>query len=299
MLATALLLGAAFAPQPPAAPVGRTPSAAEVKVVEHLKEAVRSRQRIVVSQLYNETFTGEAERAVLNRLFDTFFKIPLYLAQHQKAAGKPPSLAEIQEQFDFRVAGQAAMMLRIMETDPRLPKMFTRNPASGELVSVDVERILADPRFGKALERTIAGFEGREAPAWSAPRYDGPPITSAELSGKPYLLYFWFTNCPPCVRTSPLVAALQKAHAGLSVVGLNADRVLELPYGDEERKRYAKEHGLDFTLAYTTDEMQLAFGAVSVYPTLFFVDAEGTIVKHLVNQQEPDALEAAARLALE
>ena len=82
-------------------------------------------------------------------------------------------------------------------------------------------------------------------------------------------------------------------------MGLNADRVLEVPYGDDERRAYAKQLRLGFTLAHMTAEIQEAYGAVSVFPTMFFVDAKGTIVKHFVNQQEPAALDAAVRLALE
>jgi thiol-disulfide isomerase/thioredoxin len=201
---------------------------------------------VVVSQLYNEVFTGDAERAVLNRLFNGFFKLPLYLAQFEKAAGRPPALAEISEQFEFRVPGETELMLRIMESDPRMPHFIRRNEASGEITSVNVERIFADPRFGRLLERTIAGWEGRPAPAFSVTGYDGRPLASAELAGKPYLLYFWFTGCPPCLRTSPLLAELDRTYAakGFRIVGLNADRVLELPYGGAVRSRGAGDvHG--------------------------------------------------------
>lgn len=274
---------------------------AEVRVVEYLKAHVKPGERVVVSQLYNEVFTSAEERAVLDRLFNSFFKLPLYLAQHQKAAGRPPTLAEISEQFGFRVPGQADVMLRIMESDPRVPRFLTRDPATGEVAAVDVEGILAHPRFGKALERTIAGWRGRVAPAFSATGFDGTPIGSAELRGRPYLLYFWFTNCPPCLRTAPLLAELDRAYSGLGfrIVGLNADRVLELPYSDAERAVYAREKGLAFTLAHLTPETQEAYGSVSVFPTFFFVDAKGTIVEHFVNEQEKSALEAALRLALE
>jgi thiol-disulfide isomerase/thioredoxin len=287
-----LLVAALAAPQAPEA---------EVRVVEYLKAHVKSGERVVVSQLYNEVFTSDAERAALNRLFNTFFKLPLYMAQYQKAAGKPPTLAEISEQFAFYVPGETDLMLRIMESDPRMPRFIRRHPLNGEVVIVDVERVLAHPRFGKALERTIAGWEGRPAPAFSATDYDGKPVGSAELAGRPHLLYFWFTNCPPCVRTSPLLAELDRSYAakGFRIVGLNADRVLELPYGDEERRAYAKQQGLTFTLAQLTPEVQEAYGSVSVFPTMFFVDAKGTIVKHFVNQQDKTSLEAALRLALE
>jgi len=274
---------------------------AEARVVEYLKANVKPGQPVVVSELYNTVFTGPEERAALNRLFNTFFKMPLYMAQHQKAAGKPPTLAEISEQFRFQVPGEADVMLRIMESDPRMPKFITRDPTTGEITRVDVEAILAHPKFGKALERTITGWEGQPAPAFSVTTYDGKPLTSESLAGKPHLLYFWFTGCPPCVRTSPLLAELDQAYGakGFEIVGLNADRVLELPYSDADRAAYAKKYGWAFTLAHMTVETQEAYGAVSVFPTLFFVDRKGTVVKHFVNFQEKAALEAALRLVLQ
>jgi thiol-disulfide isomerase/thioredoxin len=288
----ALVLAALAAPQ--ALP-------AEARVVEYLKANVKPGQPVVVSELYNTVFTGPEERAALNRLFNTFFKMPLYMAQHQKAAGKPPTLAEISEQFRFAVPGEAAVMLRIMESDPRMPKFVSRDPATGEITRVDVEAILAHPKFGKALERTITGWEGQPAPAFSVTTYDGKPLASASLAGKPHLLYFWFTGCPPCVRTSPLLAELGRVYAakGFEIVGLNADRVLELPYSDADRAAYAKKHGWAFTLAHMTAEAQEAYGAVSVFPTLFFVDRKGTVVKHFVNFQEKAALEGAIQMALQ
>jgi thiol-disulfide isomerase/thioredoxin len=288
----AFILAAALAPPP--APE------ADAKVVEYLKAHVKPGQPVVVSELYNTVFTAPEERVVLNRLFNTFFKMPLYMAQHQKAAGKPPTLAEISEQFRFTVPGQADVMLRIMESDPRMPRFIVREAATGEIASVDVEKILAHPRFGRALERTIAGWEGTAAPAFATTTYDGRPITSESLAGTPHLLYFWFTGCPPCVRTSPLLAELDRTYSprGFRVVALNADRALELPYTEADRAAYAKENGWAFTLAHMTAEAQEAYGAVSVFPTMFFVDAKGTIVKHFVNFQEKAGLEKAVRAAM-
>ena len=219
---------------------------AEARVVEYLKANVKPGQPVVVSELYNTVFTGPEERAALNRLFNTFFKMPLYLAQQQKAAGKPPTLAEISEQFRFQVPGEADVMLRIMESDPRMPKFMTRDAATGEITSVDVEAILAHPKFGKALERTITGWEGQPAPAFSVTTYDGKPLVSESLAGKPHLLYFWFTGCPPCVRTSPLLAELDRAYAakGFRIVGLNADRVLEIPTTDAGPRGLREEERL-------------------------------------------------------
>ena len=275
-------------------------SEAEVRVVEYLKANVKPGQPVVVSELYNTVFTAPEDRAVLNRLFNMFFKMPLYMAQHQKVAGKPPTLREIAEQFHFEVPGEADVMLRIMESDPRMPRFITRD-ATGQVTAVDVDRILAHPRFGKALERTITGWEGRPAPAFTTTTFDGKPMTSESMAGKPHLVYFWFTGCPPCLRTAPLLAELDRDFAGrgFRIVALNADRALELPYSDEDRAAYAARSGWGFTLAYMTPDVQEAYGTVSVFPTLFFVDRKGTVVRHFVNFQEKATLEEAVKAAMQ
>jgi len=113
-------------------------------------------------------------------------------------------------------------------------------------------------------------------------------------------MYFWFTNCPPCVKTSPILAELYNKYAkqGFKIVGANADKVLELPYDDKVRADYAKKYGFNFTLTHLNPETQQAYGGVSVFPTMFFVDKTGTIVKHFVNFQEKPALEAAVQQTL-
>jgi thiol-disulfide isomerase/thioredoxin len=288
----ALLLSASAAPQA---------RDAEAEVVEYLRASVRPGQPVVVSELYNHVFTAPAQRAALDRLFNAFFKIPLFLAQQEKATGRPPTLREVSEQFGFHVPGEADVLFRIMESDPRMPRFVSRDAATGEITRVDVDAILASPRFGKALERTMAGWEGKPAPAFTATTYDGKQLRSESLAGRPYLLYFWFTGCPPCARTSPLLAELDREYAakGFRIVGLNADRVLELPTTDDERAAYARKNGLAFTLADMTAETQEAYGTVSVFPTMFFVDRNGIVVRHFVSFQEKATLEDAVRRALE
>ena len=127
------------------------------------------------------------------------------------------------------------------------------------------------------------------------------PLASEALAGTPHLLYFWFTGCPPCVRTSPLLGELDRAYAakGFRIVALNADRVLELPYTDEDQAAYARKHGWAFAVGHMTAEAQEAYGAVSVFPTMFFVDRKGTVVRHFVNFQEKATLEEAIRMAMQ
>lgn len=299
MIQIALVLSLALATQvPEAAPPGA--AGPEAKVVQYLQANVKPGEPVVVSTLFNEVFTAEPERKVLNRLFNTFFKIPLFAVQVQQATGKPPTLQQISEQFAFTVPGTADLILRIMESDPRVPRFLERDPKTGEILKVNVERIASNPRFGKILERTITGWEGNPAPPFEVKTYGGADLTLADLRGKPFLLYFWFTNCPPCLNTSPRLVELDQAYRpkGFTIIGLNADRLLELDYTDQARAAYAKELGLDFPLAHATAEVQRSYGGVSVFPTLFFVDRAGIVVKHFVSSQGKDVLEDAIHLAL-
>jgi thiol-disulfide isomerase/thioredoxin len=274
---------------------------AELRIVEYLQAHVAPGQRVVVSELYNEVFTTPEERAVLDRLFNTFFKIPLFVAQFSEASGRPPTLAELSGQFRFEIPGEANVILKIMESDPRMPPFLERDKATGEIVRVDVDAIQAHPHFGKLLERSLSGWVGRPVPAFALKAYDGSTLSAADLAGKGYLVYFWFTGCPPCVETTPKLVELYAEFAprGFEIVAVNADVLLELPYTDEQRARYVSEMKIRFKTTHATADAQAAFGAVSVFPTMFFVDREGTIVAQHVSAQSREVLVAAIEKTLD
>jgi thiol-disulfide isomerase/thioredoxin len=272
----------------------------EHRIVEYLKANVKPGTPVIVSDLYNKVFSKPEERRVLDRLFNTFFRIPMFIVQYNAKTKKIPTLMEISEQFNFTVPGEADVILRIMESDPRVPKFLERNTRTGEIVRVDIARIQTSPQFGKVLERTITGWEGRLEPPFVITRYDGRPTTSQQVAGQPHLLYFWFTNCPPCLKTAPLLVELYNKYSsrGFRIIAVNADTFLGLPYDDRVRATYVKDAGINFTTATLNSTMQEIYGGVSVFPTMFFVDKRGTIVKQFVNFQEKPALEAAIQAAL-
>ena len=272
----------------------------EKRIVAYLKTHVTPGQPVVVSELYNNVFKTPEERKALDRLFNTFFKIPMFIVQYNATSKKIPTLKEISEQFNFTVPGEADVILRIMEADPRVPKFLQRDAATGQITKIDVAKITADPKFGRVLERSIAGCVGKPAPSFSMQAYDGQSVISEQVAGQPHLLYFWFTNCPPCVKTAPLLVQLHNKYAaqGFKVIAANADRFLELPYDDSVRTDYVNKLGIKFTTVYLNQQTQQAYGGVSVFPTLFFVDRAGFVVRHFVNFQEKAMLEEATQAAL-
>jgi cytochrome c biogenesis protein CcmG/thiol:disulfide interchange protein DsbE len=271
----------------------------ETRIVNYLKANVRPGQAVTVADL-TRVFKTPEEQAALSRLFNTFFKVPITVAQMYSRTKKIPTLRELSDQFQFRVPGEMDVVLRVMEADPRVPRFMTRDPRTGEITSVDVAKIQADPNFGRLIERSIAGWEGRAAPGFTIKSFSGTDLNSTALNGQPHLVYFWFTNCPPCVQSTPLLVALNAKYSaqGFKIVGVNADHVLELPYSDAVRAEFLKKQGVTFMEGHLTPQMQLDYGGVSAFPTMFFVNRKGIIVKQTVSFQDRPTLEAAIQAAL-
>ena len=273
-------------------------SGAETRVLQYIREHLVPGEPLMVTELYNKVFTQPDERKALDKLYNAFFRIPLFIAQHQEKFGKPPGLEVIAEQFDLGSNDAADTLLKVMESDPRVPRFLVRDPKSGEITSVDVAQIRNDSRFGRILDRQLGGWEGKPAPEFVLTALDGAAVDSHSLLGKPLLLYVWFTGCPPCMRETPDLVALNRELSGLTVIGANADRLLGLDYYDAVRRQYAKEKKIQFPIVHWTREADTAFGNITIFPTLFLIDQKGAIIYHWVGYTKLEELRRAVGQAL-
>ncbi len=257
---------------------------AEARIVEYIRTHVRPGQPLLVTDLYNRTFTQPDERRALDKLYKAFFRIPLFIAQYHGKFGHPPSLKVIAEQFDLRNTQAADTLLRVMESDPRVPQFLERDPRTGEITHVDTDRVTKDPKFGQSVQRQLGDWEGRPSPPFALPGFDQPAISSESLRGKTILLYIWFTGCPPCMKETPELVALRHDSRSndLTIVGANADNLLGLGYDDSVRRRYAQGQKINFPIVEWTREADAAFGSISIFPTLFLIDTKGVITHHWV-----------------
>ncbi len=78
-----------------------------------------------------------------------------------------------------------------------------------------------------ASSPATAASGGGAGDLWSLAfdRPEGGRIELASLKGKPLVINFWATWCPPCVREMPLLDGWARQHAGqgLTVLGLAVD----------------------------------------------------------------------------
>ena len=124
----------------------------EERVVAYLQKNVTPGNEVQVTKLMNNVFTEPEEQEAVQRLYNATFQIPAFVATNYTASGKIPTIMEITAHFNFRVPGTTDVLLRVLESDPRIPKFFQRD-AAGEITTVDVEAIRNTPKFGEALQK--------------------------------------------------------------------------------------------------------------------------------------------------
>ncbi len=123
----------------------------EMRIITYLNDNIRPGQPVLVTDLYNNVFRRPEEREALQRLYDVVFKIPAFSAEFYMKNGKLPTLKELSDQFQLKNPDEITVLLRTMESDPRMPRFFERDPATGEMTRIYVDRIAADEKFGKPL----------------------------------------------------------------------------------------------------------------------------------------------------
>ncbi len=120
----------------------------EQRIVTYIRQHVVPGEFFLVTDLYKIHRT-QAEKRVIDRLYYTFFKIPLFVAQYKKDTGKFPTLEDIARHFELQIDGEVAVLLSIFEADPRAPKYFTRDRVSGEIIGMDMNAAGENlPAFG-------------------------------------------------------------------------------------------------------------------------------------------------------
>jgi peroxiredoxin len=149
------------------------------------------------------------------------------------------------------------------------------------------------PVFAPPPEMAISPYPQNAAPDFTLAQVNGNPssqaqeITLSSLRGKPTLINFWASWCPPCRRELP---ALQAAYAKYKdKIGFIAVNVKEDP---AVVSALAEELGLNFPIALDPDG-QISNVAYEVrgLPTTVFVDANGVVSARHVGPLDEEMIE--------
>jgi thiol-disulfide isomerase/thioredoxin len=117
------------------------------------------------------------------------------------------------------------------------------------------------------------------APDFTLTGLDGLPVRLSDLKGKPVIINFWATWCPPCRLEMPALEAVYQKYKdkGLVVLGVNTgERVRDAGLPDRV-KSYAEQIGIHFPVVLDTNDAVADLYRLRAYPTSYFVDSSGTL----------------------
>ena len=131
---------------------------------------------------------------------------------------------------------------------------------------------------------------GTPAPDWTLPSLTGDKVRLASFKGKVVLIDFFYKSCRPCCSALPVLQRLHEKYRDRGFVMIGID-----PYDDPEKDAMAdflSKRGISYTVLFSDHDLAEKY-RVGAYPTLFFLDRKGRIVKieEGFSPEQEDAIE--------
>lgn len=122
------------------------------------------------------------------------------------------------------------------------------------------------------------------APAFSLPDLDETLRSLAEFKGKPVIINFWATWCPPCREEMPsMERAWQKIESeGIAMLGINVGEDFDTVFG------FTGEIDVSFPLLLDEDSSATEKWPIRGLPTTYIINPDGQIVYQALGGREWD-----------
>jgi peroxiredoxin len=114
---------------------------------------------------------------------------------------------------------------------------------------------------------------GAEAPDFEVPTLGGESIKLSDYRGRPVVLNFWATWCPPCIVEIPLLVQAEADYAdeNLALIALNAGQT------SEHIRSFFDEQGIDMPVALDPGKDVYELYGVVGLPTTVWIDRDGVV----------------------
>lgn len=128
---------------------------------------------------------------------------------------------------------------------------------------------------------------GFRAPDFQLTGLDGKKYSLDGMRGKPLVINFWASWCPPCRLEAPELVKLYNQYQGrLEILAIN------LTFQDslEDMRAFVDESGVTFPVLLDKEGAVTKAYQIQGIPTAFFVNKEGVIIDRVVGYSGPDLL---------
>lgn len=124
---------------------------------------------------------------------------------------------------------------------------------------------------------SIANAEKQSAPNFTVFDLQGNAVQLSDFIGKPIVLNFWASWCPPCKGEMPHFNKIYEEEQG-NIVFLMVDLVDGNRETVASGQKYVNNNGFTFPVYFDTSGEAGNTYRISAVPTTIFIDREGNIV---------------------
>jgi len=128
----------------------------------------------------------------------------------------------------------------------------------------------APPSYPTPIQGTRVG---NLAPDFQLQNLDGQSISLSSLQGKPVLLNFWATRCPPCVSEMPYLQEIYNEWSETELVLL----AIDIGESSTKVKEFMQSHNLSLPVLLDTNQSVALEYNIRYIPTTFSIDKKGII----------------------
>lgn len=134
------------------------------------------------------------------------------------------------------------------------------------------------------------GTEDKSAPDFKVVDAEDAEITLSSFAGKPVVLNFWASWCPPCKSEMPdFQKAYEQYGTDIAFVMLNlTDGVRETK---EKAQSYIAEQGFTFPTYYDVEQNAANTYFITSIPTTYFIDENGDVIASAKGMLDAETLE--------
>ena len=139
-------------------------------------------------------------------------------------------------------------------------------------------------------------LKGRSAQNFVLHDLSGKSISLKEFAGKPVVVNFWATWCPPCLLEMPWFEQLRREYSGsgLTVLGLSMD--IESDSATPEKIRaIIKRLNVTYPILLSEESIHAWYGPVHLLPETFYINRSGVIVEDVWGHADKESIEQHVR----
>ncbi len=118
-------------------------------------------------------------------------------------------------------------------------------------------------------------------------------VTLSQLRGKPVVLNFWATWCPPCVEEMPSLLTLHKELGDqVTILAVSEDA------DDAALRQFIRDHEVDLLTVRDTHNNNEVYGTFK-FPETYIIDRNGKVVRKFIgatNWTSPDIIDYLKKL---